>query len=304
MSQNNILINDTVRIKVKFVDTNPATGDQTEVYPATVNVTIKNLAGVVVLGSPADPLTGSEYYIDFTPTIADTYTVTFIGVLSPVPPEITGKSITVQQQLYVSDADNEYLPTVTLKADEVITFAPDVTPLFVDPEEILVYFPDASLLEAGELIHHYSLEVKQLFNLTSEDGSGLSFNVTEYIKAATCCELSRTYGFGGDDELALQLGDLSITNRSMPRTSVNRGNATTWCQIAAALRKEIVATRVSMRGVVPKNLPSKDIGTQGKNIDSQTGAIVYLSDRELYGSGRKPTNQEDPMPDRNIRKYD
>lgn len=304
MSLNNILINDTVRIKVKFVDTNPATGEQTEVSPVTVTVTILNLAGNSIVSTAATSLTSSEYYYDFTPTVADTYSVTFIGTLAPVPPALTGKTITVEQQLYVSDADNEYLPTVTLKADETITFAPDITPLYVDPEEVLSYFPDASLLEAGELIYHYSLEVKQLFNLTTQDGSDFSFNITEYIKAAACCELSRTYGFGGDDELSLELGDLSITNRSMPRTSVNRGNATTWCQIAAALRKEILATRVSMRAVVPKNLPSKDVGTQGKNIDSQTGAIVYLSDRELYGAGKKPTNQEDPMPDRGIRKYD
>ena len=151
-------------------------------------------------------------------------------------------------------------------------------------------------------ITHPSIEI---FNyLDSEDGSGLSFTAMEYIKASACCELSRTYGFGGDDELSIKLADLSITNRSNPRNSVNRGNATTWCQIAAALRKEIVTAKVGMRSVTPKGLPSQKIPTAGKNVDPQTGAIIYLSDRELYGPGKKVTSKDDPMPTRELRRYD
>ena len=75
---------------------------------------------------------------------------------------------------------------------------PDVDPLYLDPEALLSYFPDASLLEIGEIIYNYSTEVKAIYNLlNTEDGSGLSFTVLEYIKAATACELSRTYGLGG-----------------------------------------------------------------------------------------------------------
>lgn len=295
-----VLVNDTVRIKVKFVDVDPSTGEQQSVSPSSVIVNIEKANGDnVVTNAFATAINSSEYYYDFTPSVAGQYTVMFNGIMPDT------SQILVNQNLYVSDIESDYRPTVTLKSDETIIFAADLDPLYIDPEELLSFFPDASLLEIGELIHHYSLEVKEIFNLLdTENGSGLNFTTAEYIKASACCELSRTYGFGGDDELSLKLADLSITNRSNPRTSVNRGNATTWCQIAAALRKELMASRVGMRAVTPKGLPSEKIATAGKNVDPETGAIIYLSDRELYGKGKKKSPKEDPMPSRGLKKYD
>ena len=213
--------------------------------------------------------------------------------------------IIVNHVLYVSDPDSEYKPTITLSADETIIFAPDIAPLYIDPEEILTIFPEASLIEAGELIYHYSNEVKEIFSLKDDNiGTTLSFTVFEYIKASVACELSRTYGFGGDDELQVRLGDLSITNKSIPRGSVNRGNATTWCQIAAALRKEMMAKTVNIKGVQPKGLPTSYTPTTGKVIDPETGLVSYLRDRDLLGPGRKNTNVDDPMPKRGLRSRD
>ena len=296
-----VLVNDTVRIKVKFVDVDPSTGEQQSVSPSSVLVNIEEADGHdVVSNAYATAINSSEYYYDFTPSNPGQYTVTFNGIMADT------SQIVVSQNLYVSDFDSEYRPTATLKSDETIIFAPDIQPLYVDPEELLSFFPDASLLEIGELIHHYSLEMKEIFNLQdTEDGSGISFTAAEYIKASACCELSRTYGFGGDDELSLKLADLSITNRSNPRNSINRGNATTWCQIAAALRKELMASRVGMRSVVPKGLPNKKVHSTYKTVDPDTGKLVYLSDKELYGPGRTtPTEPDDPMPDRKLKKYD
>jgi hypothetical protein len=296
---NIVLVNDTVRIKVRFFDTDQLTGAEVDVTLVSVNVRVEDSKNLTIIDTDASLLSGSEYYYDFTPLVADQYEVIFTGFLD------SSKQIIVKQFLYVSDPDINYRPLVTLKSDETIIFAADVNPLYVDPEEILAYFPDASLLEVGELIHHYSLEVKEMFNyLDSEDGSSLPFVVAEYIKASACCELSRTYGFGGDDEQSIGLADLKITNRSNPRNSINRGNATTWCQIAAALRKEVTTAKVGMRGVSPKGLPSRKVATAGKNVDPQTGAIIYLSDRELYGPGKKATPVDDPMPTRELRRYD
>lgn len=300
MTTNNILVNDTVRIKVKFVDVDPITSEQTEVSPVSVTVIVTNAQGTQIDSASATQITSSEYYYNFSTSNAGEYKITFTGTLA------NNSFITVSQQLYVSSITEEYKPSITLKSDETIVFAPDVSPLYIDPEEILSFFPDASLLEIGELIHHYSLEVKEVFNLQdTEDGSGINFTTAEYIKASACCELSRTYGFGGDDELSLKLADLSITNRSNPRNSINRGNATTWCQIAAALRKELMASRVGMRAVTPKGLPNKKVHANYKTVDPENGKLVYLSDRELYGPGRTtPTEPDDPMPDRKFKKYD
>jgi len=302
MTLSSININDKVRLKVKFVDTDPITGLQVNVAPISGGVTlvIKNSNNVVLPNTVVTALNAYEFYYDFTPTIADEYNVIFVGVL------VNGTYITVTQQIYVNSLTSDYKPTVTLGSDEIISFTTIVEPLYLDPEELLAFFPDASLTEVGELIHHYSTEVKKIFSI--EDSNrfpDLPFTAIEYIKASSACELSRTYGFGGDDELSLKLGDLSVTNKSMPRSSVNRGNATTWCQIAASLRKELLASQVSMRGVQPKGLPS-GVGTKtsGKQIDPDNGLVIYLSDRELYGPGRKGSVVDDPMPKRGLRSRD
>lgn len=300
MSISPIMVNDTVRLKVKFIDIDPETGSQTEVSPISVSLTIDDSAGNEILSVTPTQTSGSEYYYDYTPETAGEYTIRFVGVLS------SGTYITVNQQMYVSTPTSDFKPSITLGADEVVYFAPDVTPLYVDPEELLPFFPDATLIEVGELIHHYSTEVKQIYSISDsmDLNPGLNFTALEYIKAAAACELSRTYGYGGEDELSVKLGDLSITNRSLPRTGVNRGNATTWCQLAAALRKELLASKVSMKGVQPKGLPSNYIPTTGKSIDPETGLVVHLSDRDLLGPGRKNTRVDDPMPKRGLRSRD
>jgi len=300
MSTEKVLVNDTVRIRVRFVDTNPITGELTDIYPVTVIVKIYNSDNTLLITDDAQELSPSVFYYDYVPTAADTYSVKFTGTLS------SGNNVIVQQKLYVSSLEEEFKPTVILKNQEVIVFAPDVDPLYLDPESLLAYFPDASLLEIGEIIHNYSNEVKDLYNLLDEeDGTGLSFTVLEYIKAATACELSRTYGFGGDDEISVKLGDFSIMNRSAPRNKVTRDNATTWCQIASALRKEMLAGKVGPMGFQMKNLPSGGIPvTSGKIPEVDTNKIVYLSDRELYGPGRKIPPKDDPMPRRGFKNYD
>jgi hypothetical protein len=300
MSISPIMVNDTVRLKVRFVDVDPQTNEQTVIFPISVSLTIDNSSGTEIINTTPTSLSQSEYYYDFTPEEAGEYTIRFVGVLS------SGTYITVNQQIYVSTPTSDFKPTVTLGSDEIIQFASEVTPLYLDPEELLPFFPDATLIEIGELLHHYSLEVKQIYAIPDSNdlNPGLNFTYLEYIKAAAACELSRTYGYGGEDELSVKLGDLSITNRSLPRTGVNRGNATTWCQLAAALRKEILAMKVSMKGVQPKGLPSHFTPTTGKSIDPETGLVVHLNDRDLLGPGRKNTIVDDPMPKRGLRSRD
>jgi len=300
MTTNPVLVNDQIRLKVKFLDIDPVTNNQTLVTPASVNLTIKNSLGVVVLSSNANQISGSEYYYDYIFTEAGEFSISFVGVLS------TGTYITVNQQIYVSTPTSEFKPSVTLGSDEVVIFASDVSPLYLDPEELLAFFQNSTLVEAGELIHHYSLEIKQLYSIpdSSDLNPQLGSTVLEYIKAAAACELSRTYGYGGEDELSVKLGDLSVTNRSLPRIGVNRGNATTWCQLAAALRREVLSAKVSMKGVQPKGLPTDYVPTTGKSIDPETGLVVHLSNRDLLGPGRKNSRVDDPMPKRGLRSHD
>lgn len=298
MSTNSVLVNTNVRLKVVFFDQGED-GSQVQANIVSVNVLIKDSNGTTIVNAAATLLSGSEYYYDFTPTQAGTYSVKFTGTTD------TGNSLISELSLYANDYTSEYRPTVTLRADEQIFFAPDVQPLYLDPEELISIFPDATLMEVGEMVYRYSLEVKEIYGLQgNEDGSTLPFVLLDYIKAAAACELSRTYGFGGDDEMSITLADLQVTNRSAPRAIATRSSATTWCQIAASLRREVLAKKVSMRGVQPKGLPNRRVATSGRSLDPQTGRLIYLSDKELYGPGRKPVEQDDPMPDRGLRQYD
>jgi hypothetical protein len=309
MSSGNVLINDTVRIKVKFVDIDPATGEQEDVSPVSVFVIINNAAEVTVAYTSASQLTSFEYYYDFTPTEAGLYDIAFTGTLA------NSTQIVVKQKLYVSDLDaDHYRPTITLRNSETIYFAPDLEPLYLDAEQLLAVFPDASLLEIGELIHLYSHEINQMYSITYLPGTEedpiaqlskfttSTFSILEYIKAAVCCELSRTYGFGGDDELSVQIGDLRVTNKSMPRNNVTRANATTWCQMAAALRKEILTKKVGMRGVQPKGIPGKRISPT--TVDPITGTAVYLSDTTYLSPVDIGEIVDSDNPDRRLKKYD
>lgn len=299
MLTNTVLVNDKIRIKVKFVDVNNLTGEQVLVSPTSVLVAIYKSDNTEIVSTSATSLTSSEYYYDFTPTVADTYKIVFIGNI------LGGSSITVNQQLYVSTSTDEYKPKITLKADEIITFAPDVDPIYLNPEEMQAYFPEASLLEIGEIIHFHSMEVRDIYGFNDfYSASNINYTSLEYIKAATACDLSRTYSYGGDDDVSVQLGDLTVTARNLPRTNISRGNAVTWCQIAAALRKEMLAGITGARGVQPKGIPTLPIVNAGKYIDPDTGRVTYLTERDIYGASRKKELSYDPMPKRGLHNYD
>lgn len=300
MASGSVLVNDTVRIKVKFVDVNPANGAQIAVSPVLVQVTItKSNQTNLITNVSATSINASEYYYDFTPTIADTYKITFVGILSG------GTSITVNQQLYVSTSADEYKPKVTLKSDETVSFASEFDPLYINPEQIQSYFPEASLLEIGELIHYHSLEVYNVYGFNeSSPTSSVNYISLEYIEAAACCDLSRTFSYGAGDDISVQLGDLSVTARNSARNTINRANAVTWCQIAAALRKEMVAGKTGSKGMQPRGFPNDAPGLPGNYLDPDTGRTTYLTDRDMQGISAPRSLRDMPLPRRGLRNYD
>jgi hypothetical protein len=109
MSTDKVVVSDTVRITVKFkdIDTN---GNEVELSPIPpVLVSIKNSSGTTIVGTNATQSTSSIFYYDYTPSLADTYTVKFTGTLS------SGNNVVVEQKLYVSSVSEEYQPTIILK---------------------------------------------------------------------------------------------------------------------------------------------------------------------------------------------
>ena len=295
---NQVYVNDTVRITVTFTDLN-SEGATVPVEPVSVSIQIQDSSDNIIFEGLPTAVSASQYYYDFTATKEDTYSIKFTGLLE------NDNNIIVEQTLYVSSTSVEYKSSSILGKDEIIIFCGEISPLYLDPEALLPFFPDISIMEIGEIVHKYSNEVKKILSLQdTEDGTNVPFTAIEYIQAATACELTRTYELGGDDEYSVRLGDLSVTNRSVPRSNLSRDNATTWCQIATVLRKEMISGKVGPTSFVPKGLPSKRVSTDGKVVHPDTKKLIYLSDRDLYGPGRKNLAKDDPMPDRDIRSYD
>lgn len=137
----------------------------------------------------------------------------------------------------------------SLGAAQEIVFATDATPLYVDPSEFIDYYSDLTLVEALELVHIRSVEVKKFFDGNDDD---LPFIAYEYIRAAVHCALARRYDYsvGGGQE-SLTLGDLKISRQAPQSGRINRGNAGTPCELAAILRDELVRIGgARMRSVV------------------------------------------------------
>jgi hypothetical protein len=76
MSTSNVLVNDTVKLKVKFLDQD-INGNQVEATMSSVNVKIVNSSEETIVNTLATLLSGSEYFYNFTPTAAGAYAVTF-----------------------------------------------------------------------------------------------------------------------------------------------------------------------------------------------------------------------------------
>lgn len=134
-----------------------------------------------------------------------------------------------------------------LLEDQELLFATMVDPLYVDPEEFRVYYTEANDVEIMELVHRFSNEVEYHFK-----GEDPTFIAIEYIRAAVLCALARIYDYsGGGDESGLTLGDLKVTSSSaVSRGGITRANAATWCELAAALRGEMLRVISNMKAVV------------------------------------------------------
>lgn len=290
MALTDVLIGDEVRVNItlKYID---ETGQLVGVDPDEVRLTVKKDNDTIIIDNQLALTSGDDvYFYDFTPNEIGEYLSIFTIYILNSPPFI------IQQKIYVSSSSASRRPTATLKNDEIIIFGTELTPLYIDPESLLPLFPDASLLEIGEIVYNFSLEVKTILGLSADDAA-LNFKATEYIRAAVACELSRTYAYGADDNVMLKLGDLTIENRVTPRNSISRDNASSWCQIAAALRKELLANKVRAATMTPKGLPTEYSVTQ-------LGRDVYPTDKDIYGQGQEVTSRSDPMPSRKLRNYD
>lgn len=237
-----IYLGSQVRVRVYFrvdVDTSDSddVGELTD--PDSVVVQILDGDDTVLDTVTAERESLGTYSYLWVPDAIGDFSIKFVGAYSD------GTESTIVEEFTVAESTTD-LQTDVLGEDHVYVFASDFTPMFVEPEEVHALFPTAGLAEVAEWIHYYSLEAQNFL----DDPNVPTFAVTEYVKAAAACALSRMYDPSGNEE-QFMLGDLQVTNRNDAKSSLSRGNATTWCEIAAVLRDELRRGRTNIKAVVP-----------------------------------------------------
>ncbi len=238
----NVIVNDSTRITVTFRNWNSTTSTGSVVDPTTVAGAILDEDAVVLSSfTPTRSSTGVYYYV-WTPTTVGTYTIRFTGTYSD------GSTDVVQEDFIVYETSTSATTvTQTLGEDQYLWLMTELSPIYIDPEEISAIFPDASLVEINEYLFIASAEVDELL-----DGADMTTLAYDYVKAATLCALSKIYDLADSDLSSFTLGDLSVTTRAFPKSRVTRANSSSWCELAAALREEIIKKwrRSGMKAIV------------------------------------------------------
>lgn len=229
----NVLVGDTISIEVTFRDWSQSE-DAPIVDPASVEVDILDefLVSSAVTET-ATKVADGVYSFVWTPSVVGTFYVEFTGYYA------SGTVTKVREEFNVTLTPTTSLGDVALGEEVVLEFATDITPLYIDPEEMLVVYPDATLMEIAEIIHRFSLEVQAIFG--TEQPSSVAL---EYIRAATLCALSNVHD-ASVAGMELALGDLRIAEA---RSNLIKGTPTNPCELAQMLQRQL--KRVGMRWVV------------------------------------------------------
>jgi hypothetical protein len=246
-----ILVPATVRIRNKFYDFNSTTGTNELVDPSSVDVTFEKWNGTAYVswGTPATAVREGAgiFYYDWVTSENGKFKIIFTGTIG-------FGQIVIPRYIYVGPMSSS-TDLQRLGADYEFDFNGLLDPLFIDPEEIAIYYPEVDKSQIAEYTHLFSLEVENLFG----KGKPITGAAEDYIIASVLCTLTRIYGaptsgtFASSDSGDFTLGDLHVkgsSSSSSTATSVNRGTAGNWCELAAILRQELYRGRTTMRVVM------------------------------------------------------
>lgn len=261
-----IHVNETIRLKVTFYEWDDSQEPEDIEDPVTVVYSIyddSSTPGLILTGTPLRESAG-VYYYDWTPGTAGSYTFNFTATFEDDSVDVVTSHLTVLSTGAVVDG--------TLYVDEIIYFAGIFEPMLIDPSELALVFPDAPASEIAEQIYYASLEVEAITGLDFSTDEA-TYLMLDYVKAAAACALSRTFEYATGDEQSVRLGDLDVVNRVFPKNSANRSNANTWCELAAALRKELIYESTGIRAVVHGG--SYDSPIPNRDLRNYSGGAGY-----------------------------
>jgi hypothetical protein len=277
-------LNDTVRILVTFRDFDGALDDPTEIFLYIYEGFTSPVAESTPITSwPSDPvivrISEGRFYYDWTPTATGTFVVRYYAIFGDSG--ATPPSDIVDHEFTVLDSQASSVDEA-LGIDYEFTFAGVLSPLYVNPDELIAVFPDATEIEIAEALWLTSMEVKEILKLRDDEVP--TYAALEYVKVAAACNLSRIHASTMGDESTFRLGDLSVTSRAVSKGAITRANATTWCELAGVLRKEMLASGSRMRAVVrgsdyPNPIPTRKYG----NYNAGTRFISTLENPPRQG---------------------
>lgn len=274
-----VIVGETIKMTVVFYGWNSATSEKYVKDPVTVDLDVLtdlSAATPTVLHHQSAPkIAFGTYYYEWTPSAIGNYRIRFLGTFEDASTDVINQDFEVSLTGVATSTER-------LGVDSTIYFAGIIDPLYIDPEELKPLFPEATDLEIAEQIHLYSQEVKTMLKL--QDDEVPPFGALEYIKAASACSLDRIYGLGTGANVSFTLGDLSINRTGGGRGAVSRATATTWCELAAVLRAELLSlsSRGGLRAVVKGSkyvnpIPVRKI----RDIDARGISIHYVRQVEL-----------------------
>lgn len=224
---NQILVAKTSTIQVSFY----SDGELSD--PDTVEGSIRDVnMNEIDSFIPVNLSTGIWAY-DWTPMILGTFYLEFKGTFSDATVDIARELFEV-----VATVDSLDSPSITLAEDQFITFLTPLSPMYLDVQAVLDVYPDLDPVSVAEYIHIASLESEELLG----GNFAISQLVLDFILASTLCSLSKIASIGDYGEESIQLGDLMVKYRSTGGAHLNRGNAGNWCELAMALRTDLLAS--------------------------------------------------------------
>jgi hypothetical protein len=243
----------TVTVTSTFVNYDPDTGEETPVSPSNVDgYVFKYNASTAVydlVGTfEPSPVNTTTFLYNWVPASNGKYIVEF---------EATLDSATV------SDERLFYVGPITTASsigeEKTYYFFGELDPIFLDPAEVLRYYPDGDLSEITEMAHWYSNDLMAILGVTSLEEEDIPPEGRMFILASILCELSRIYmfdgglaGFGKADSFTL--GDLTVRSGSSVNTANTfnglRGSPTNWCELAVFLREYLRSSRVKIKAYV------------------------------------------------------
>lgn len=224
-----ILVGETTRLTATFYEWNEDGGDL--INPSTVEGFIKD-EDLVVLSTftPTNVSTG-VYQYNWTPSSLGSYFIEFKGTHADTSVDIIRDEFDV---VAVSSADT----STELGDDQYLMWMTTLDPMYLEPDEVMGVYEDASRFEVAEFIFIASTEVQELLGLQDTDEPP---NIAlDYIRASVLCSLSRIYDSNHGYGDSITLGDFSIDGRRNPRAYATRGTAGSWCELAKVLRDEML----------------------------------------------------------------